>query len=232
MMSGLGILTGMPVEANIAKSAMKTADTDCLVEFSEADQDLARARVAHLIEEGVTTLMSFGIAGGLSSDVKTGDLIIPTKIVSPAGEHFNTDFVWQKKVCRTLDKAGIRYHEGNLLGSVYAVAEASEKKALAVQHQALAVDMESHVVAEQAAAAGLSIRVIRAVADGADDTLPPAALAAMTESGFIAQASKVTKHLFRYPGELPALMRLARNTQKALTTLKRATALTPSILSA
>lgn len=230
MMSPLGILTGMPVEAKIARTAIEKSKADGLVQFSDADPDLARSRAAFLVEEGATTLMSFGIAGGLSSDVKTGDLIIPTKIIAPSGIHFNTDFVWQKKVCRTLEDAGIPYHEGNILGSNYAVADASEKRSLAVQHQALAVDMESHVVAEQAAQSGMSLRVIRAVADAADDTLPPAALAAMTESGFLAQATKVTRHLFKHPGELPQLLRLAGNTQRALAALKKAGALTPSIL--
>ncbi len=230
-MSPLGILTGMPVEAKIAKSAAAKLSDSCLVEFSEADPNLARARTSQLIDAGASTLMSFGIAGGLSTDVATGDLVIPTQIISPSGEHYNTDFVWQRKVCRVLEDAGIRHHVGNLLGSEYAVADASEKKNLAVQHGALAVDMESHIVAEQATAAGVSIRVIRAVADASDDTLPPAALAAMTESGFVAQASKVMRHLLRHPGELPPLLRLARNTQTALAALKRASALSPSLLS-
>lgn len=230
-MSPIGILTGMPVEAKIAQSAATKVDGDCLVEYCDADPDLARSKVAQLIEAGASTLMSFGIAGGLSSDVATGDLIIPTKIIAPSGEAFNTDFVWQSKVCRTLEKAGITHHTGNLLGSAYAVAEATEKRSLAVQFQALAVDMESHVVADAAAQAGMSIRVIRAVADPASETLPAAALAAMTESGFFAQATKVTRHLFSSPGELPQLLRLARHTQKALNTLKQASALSPSILS-
>ena len=229
-MSPLGILTGMPVEANIARSALSKAKGDGLIEFADADVDLARARTLQLIESGASTLMSFGIAGGLSSDVKTGDLIIPTKIIAPDGTCFNTDFIWQKKVCRILAEAGVPYHEGAMLGSNSAVAEADEKKLLAVQHQALAVDMESHVVAEIAAQAGTSLRVVRAVADNANDTLPPAALAAMTESGFVAQATKVTRHLFSHPGELPQLLKLARNTQAALSALKRATALCPNIL--
>ncbi len=231
-MSPLGILTGMPVEANIAKTALAKSNAEGLVAFSDANYDLARARTSGLISDGASTLMSFGIAGGLSSDVATGDLIIPTKIIAPSGEQFSTDFVWQTKVCRILEDAGIRFHQGTMLGSNEAVADAADKKRLAVEHQALAVDMESHVVAELAAQSGMSLRVIRAVADAANDTLPPAALAAMTESGFVAQATKVTRHLFSHPGELPQLLRLASNTQKALGALKKASALTPSILAA
>jgi adenosylhomocysteine nucleosidase len=97
----------------------------------------------------------------------------------------------------------------------------SRKAALNRQSGAIAVDLESHLVAEAAAAAGLPFAALRAVADPAERALPPAALIGLDATGHPA-LGRILLSLARQPAQLPALLRLARDTRRALATLRRA----------
>ena len=58
-----------------------------------------------------------------------------------------------------------------------------EKRALYLETGALAVDMESHIVARIGAARGLPVAAIRVITDPARRALPQAALAAVRPNG-------------------------------------------------
>jgi hypothetical protein len=115
-------------------------------------------------------------------------------------------------------------------GSDQAVASAAAKAALHEQTSALAVDMESHIVADVAARAGVAFAVVRAVADPVQRSLPPAALIGLDEKGRPALGAVVVS-LIQAPGQLPALLRAAVDARAALAALARATsALQPAFL--
>ncbi len=65
--------------------------------------------------------------------------------------------------------------------------------------------------------------VLRAVADPAGFALPPAAAIGLDEAGRIALLP-VLGSILRHPGQVPALLRLARHTRAALAALERAAA--------
>jgi adenosylhomocysteine nucleosidase len=85
----------------------------------------------------------------------------------------------------------------------------------------LAVDLESHAVAEFASGAGMPFVVIRAIADPQDRALPQAALEALRPDGHV-RARGILGGVIRQPGQLLALFRLGRDSAAALATLRRA----------
>ena len=99
------------------------------------------------------------------------------------------------------------------------VVDAAAKAALHTATGALAVDMESHVVAPAAVAHGLRFAVVRVISDGADRGLPKAAQAGMKKDGGM-DLPAVLKSLAANPRQLPALIRTGREAEVAFRRLK------------
>lgn len=144
---------------------------------------------------GVTSMLySIGIAGALDPALRPGDVVIDGDTTVPGA---------------------IR---GSIIGGDRIVATAAEKAALRRETGATAVDMETHIAARVAARHGLPFLAIRAISDIADGDLPPAALVGMAPDGGMA-LGPVLRSLACRPGQLPALMRLGRDTGLALRNL-------------
>ena len=109
---------------------------------------------------------------------------------------------------------------GAVIGSEAPLATAAEKAATFSQTGAVAVDMESHIAARVAERHGLPFAALRVISDMADTTLPPAALAGMRPDGGVAIGA-VLGSLLQSPAQLPALIRTARDAEKAFRTLGR-----------
>ena len=108
------------------------------------------------------------------------------------------------------------------------VATGDAKRALAARTGAVAVDMESHGVAEVAARAGLPFLIVRAVADRSDQAVPRAALGAIDAQGDIRHLALIGRLLAR-PWEIGALIALGRSSGRGLATLRRVAALAPGL---
>ncbi len=100
------------------------------------------------------------------------------------------------------------------------VATAADKRALFMATGAEAVDLESGAVGIVADRHRLPFAVLRAVCDPAGTTLPPAALLALDQAGAIG-LWRVAHSVLGAPGQLPALLRLARDAGRARTALVR-----------
>jgi hypothetical protein len=83
---------------------------------------------------------------------------------------------------------------------------------------ALIIDMESHVAAQVAREHGLPFAFIRVISDRADQDLPPAVTCGLKPDGSMA-ILPVLAALLRNPGQLPALIRTARDTDRAMRAL-------------
>jgi adenosylhomocysteine nucleosidase len=95
----------------------------------------------------------------------------------------------------------------------HVVGTPAEKRLLAAQHDADAVDMESAAVAEACAARGVPFRAVRAVSDTADTALSPDLVRLL--SGGNVSPWKAIKALVRRPALLGEFLRLARDTKLA-----------------
>ena len=111
---------------------------------------------------------------------------------------------------RALRTALPHAHLGTALGQDRIAATATEKAALRAATGASIVDMESHIAARVAARHALPFAFLRAIADRADEDLPPAALIGMNPDGSMA-LGRVLWSLARRPAQLPALVRTGRS---------------------
>lgn len=84
----LGVVTGLKSEAKLLKSL----DLACVSTGGQARE--ARRKIDRLIAEGATGLISFGIAGALSPELRTGDLIIADAVANDIGEVWQTHQPW------------------------------------------------------------------------------------------------------------------------------------------
>jgi adenosylhomocysteine nucleosidase len=200
----LGIVTGLTAEARIAALLGR------VLAGGGSAEGAARA-ATRLADEGATTLLSFGLAGGLCASMVPGTIVIPSIVITEDGR-FTADAAVSARL------GGVT--APSLFASTTVVARAGDKQVLACRTGALAVDMESGAVAAVAQARGLVFAVLRAVCDTADADLPPAALVALNARGAIG-LGRVAASVLRRPGQIPALLRLASQAAIARAALVR-----------
>jgi hopanoid-associated phosphorylase len=177
-----------------------------------------RERTTALVEEAVrraSCLMSFGIAGALSPDLRAGDVVISAEVVSD-GQRWRADEGFQDRVGELTREIGA--YRGAVLGADAILATELAKSRAWTETGALAVDLESAVVARIASQAGIPFLVVRTIADTAFRELPPAALIPLSEAG-TPNLARVLISLLRRPRQLGTLIGLARETRMALLAL-------------
>jgi hopanoid-associated phosphorylase len=211
----IAAVTGLAAEARIARRIGWRAVA------AGADAERTRRAMAQLVADGARALVSFGICGGLDPALSPGALILPQVVISEDGRRLRVDAALRSVLAAVLGRARVVALGGDVLGAARAADTPARKAALNRQSGAVAVDLESHLVADAAAAAGLPFAVLRAVADPAERALPPAALISLGAGGRPAPG-RILWSLVRQPAQLPALLQLARDTRHALAALRRA----------
>ncbi|GAB2178746.1 phosphorylase family protein [Dongia sp. agr-C8] len=205
----LGIVTGMASEARIFGA-------DALTISAGGDQAATRAGIATLIANGADRLVSFGIAGALDPSLNPGDLIIGGAVRTAQGDRMPVDQRWLVHLTTHLGNARV----ADVFGSTAIAAAAAQKAVLYRDTGAACVDQESHWVADAAHANHLPFIVVRAIADRAGDSLPPAVLVGLDSQGN-PRTGAVIGALLRDPSQLPGLIRVALQTRRALRSLLR-----------
>jgi adenosylhomocysteine nucleosidase len=225
----LGVVAGLAVEAEIAGQVQPSGGSSRrLIAVSGADSARARTLAEGQIAEGVGALLSFGIAGGLAPQARSGRLLLPEAVLLPAGGQIACDPAWRAALANCLRSKGLEAEAAPLQGSDRAIASPQDKADLHRTQGAFAVDMESHAVAAAAQAAGLPFLVLRAVADPAGRSLPGWALSATGADGRLRLGAALGA-LCRRPWDLPASIRLGWETRRALNALGRAVRLCPGL---
>jgi hypothetical protein len=110
-----------------------------------------------------------------------------------------------------------------LVGRDEPTGSPEEKAELFARSGAGAIDMESHAVAEVAAARNVPFLVIRAIADPAKRRLPPWLSAVIGTDGR-PLPRPLLAGLAAHPGDLAALLRLGGDARRALKALRRVAA--------
>jgi adenosylhomocysteine nucleosidase len=196
---------GLAAEARIARAA----GFQVIVGAGDPQRTAALAEAA---VRQARCLVSFGIAGGLAPHLRPGDVVLSAEVI---GDHRH----WQA-VERFPGKIGdlarqIGATEGPVLGAGGILATRDAKARAWRDTGALAVDLESAIVARAAEAAGIPFLVLRTIADPASRALPPAALIPLAEDGTPA-FFRVLAEILRRPRQIAALCGLARETRQAL----------------
>jgi len=189
-----------------------------------------RATVASkaLLEKGVTTLLSWGSAGGLAPQLSAGSLILPKTVIASDQSLYHVDIGWHKRLCHRLE-GRLSFHTDPLVESATVVWSAAEKAVLFRETGAVGVDMESAAVAAVAQEAGIPFLVVRAVADPMGTTIPKNALNVFDEFGRL-NFFNLIQGLVQHPTGLFVLLRIGRNYRAALRTLAAVARLTENDL--
>ena len=160
-------------------------------------------------------IISIGIAGGLAPGLPVGQWVVADAVLVD-GESLSTDPAWTSRLAARLPEAA----RGVLLGVNAMVAEATQKASLHSTTGAVAVDMESHIVARVARRHRLSFAAARVISDAAHHDLPPAVLVGMKSDGGI-DLPAVLRSLLANPGQLPALIRTGLEAERGFRALLR-----------
>jgi hopanoid-associated phosphorylase len=206
------VVVGMAFEARIA------AGLGVPVICGGDGKNLSSA-LTHAMAAGCGGLISFGVAGGLAPDLQPGNCIIGSAILDDAAQR-PTDSRWAQRLMRIIPGAIL----GPIAGVREPIAHAAEKRALHQRTGAIAVDMESHIVAQAAAQHGVPVAAIRVVVDPAERTIPRSALVGTRADGTIDPLA-IMRSLMRYPRDLGGLVQMSFDARAARTTLVRGSAL-------
>jgi adenosylhomocysteine nucleosidase len=200
--------SGLAAEARIARAA----GFQVIVGAGDPRRTAALVKIA---ARQAKCLVSFGIAGGLAPHLRPGDVIL-------SGEVIGGDRRWVSDPRFHRQLTGLARHigavEGPVLGAADILATEEDKAQAWLDTGALAVDLESAIVAATAEAAGIPFLVLRTIADPATRKLPPAALIPLAVDGTPA-VIRVLGEVLRRPRQIAALFGLARETRQALTAL-------------
>ena len=128
-------------------------------------------------------LLVIGFAGGTSTDLRRGDLVIPTTVSSIGGSPINWDTQGLSEsmspdpamlTCARIvvEMAGIESTSGPLVSLPSIARTANMKSWIGDRLSVAAVDLESHTVCSIASEAGIPFLVVRSVVDAVDFNLP------------------------------------------------------------
>lgn len=169
---------------------------------------------------GPAALLSVGLAGGCAPDIRPGEVVVGTAVgPRPGGEWLDADPGLTARARTALAAARLPHRLGRLLTAGAVVATPAAKAEVWARHAAVAVDMESAHVLAWAAAAGVPALAVRAVADGPDESLPPALLGALRPDGSVRPGALLG--WLRRPRLLAAAWRAWRQSAAALDHLAR-----------
>ena len=206
------IVTGLVQEARIAAGPGMT------VICSSSDPQQLRALLTVVDPSSIRGVISFGVAGGLDPELKSGDVVVATEVMDGdtrwlAGLALNEELIANVALGRR------RVVRGGLAGVEQVIAARAKKAALWSQTGAAAVDMESHIAAAYAAEVGLPFAALRVISDPASRALPALAMAAIKPNGDI-DLRKVLRGVARNPLTLRALVSTGIDFNRALRSLR------------
>lgn len=156
-------------------------------------------RLPTITRDQVRGVIMAGLGGALAPELKVGDVVIqglPERV--------------------PVFSDGVR--AGRLTTATGIVAGPAEKAALFRETGALAVDMETCRTEAWARETGVPFLAVRAISDTAHERLDPAVLGFVDSDGR-PRIGRVLRHLAGHPTKLPAILRLGRASQFALSRL-------------
>ena len=201
------VVVGMTREAKILdgpEALIGGGDAAALADRLEAE-----------LSQGAAGVVSFGLCGALTPELKVGDLVVGEAAVD--AETFPTDPRWMERVAAALPGAA----RGRFAWARQPVATAKEKAETRERTGAVAVDLESYVAGRFARKYAVPFAIVRAVSDAADRTLPHAAQVGLGSDGRPALGA-VLASLRDNPWQIGGLVRTALEAEDGFHALERA----------
>ena len=208
------IVTGLKQEARIA------AGPGLTVICSSSNPVQLREMMTSFDPATIRGIVSFGVAGGLNPTLKSGDIVIASRIVTAKRS-------WTTEASLTENLEALPSHRrrrraivsGVLAGVEEVVTGQVGKAALRATTGADAVDMESHIAARYAEFNGLPFAAVRVISDPAHRALPELTMNAIKPNGNV-DMWKVMRGIARNPRTIPHLISTGRDFNRALRSLR------------
>ena len=206
-------------ESLTRKSHIKIEGLD-LIEGSYKDKGLALATIGiggKRSREMVTllrekcrpeALVCVGYAGGASSGVGVGDLVLYTE-TRRLDSSLACNEALLEKARRTLEDAELSYHVGTGVTVSKMIGDPKAKRLIGEQLGVEAIDMESYPVVEAANMFDLPVLVVRAITDTVDQRLPN--LASILNATGQVSTGRALSYAATHPLAIYPMLRLSRS---------------------
>jgi adenosylhomocysteine nucleosidase len=231
----IAIITALKEElAAVQAGIPESAHSSVLFVRGGVGWDSAEAAVKKIVTSQSVPLLicSSGFCGGLSPELAVGDIVLPDRLTGLGlGEKYAITFdgpevgersfgVVMNALRDAFTAANIKHHAGAMVSVRAPVTQTKEKHKLGVDRKAVAVDMESFAIADNAFRKA-PVFVLRAVSDSVDDELPPEVGGFLDESGDV-RVGNVAKFVIGGPKNVKTLWDLKARTDKANASLTAA----------
>lgn len=210
----VGVITGVRNEADALRLVMSEKNSP-IVRFSGARAAVAATSVDELLSLGVGGILSFGSAGGLSPDLKPGDLIVGREIATASGDMWQCDKEWTRRLSEHLEV------ESQIVFGSDRIADVSAKSRIFRESTAVAIDMESHILASKAAKHGLPVAVLRAIVDPNDFEIPSWVMDSVRPNGTVSLLP-IISGMCIFPWQIGRLATLGSYNKSAMESLSGA----------
>jgi adenosylhomocysteine nucleosidase len=180
----------------------------------------AAANAPRVLDEvrEVELVILTGVAGALADNLEIGNLVLADRLMTREGDNatpvqtIEVPRIHLEMVSVALDTTGIEHSRGGILTVRYPLATEAEKRRAGQSTGAIAVDMETAVIAREAAARGIPYVAMRTIMDTVEHDLAGAGLA--DEHGKV-RPFRAAAALARNPAMVAGVVRLVRNLRKA-----------------
>ena len=174
----IGLIATLPAEARCLTDQVIDLDTPvqinqqlvCLTCGVGAER--AHQAAQRLLALDIKALVSWGTAGALIREFRSGDLFIPDIIYSARVDTYIPDSDWRRRIIEALGRTSVTIRTGPLAETTNILTSARQKSDLHTKTGASATDMETSAIIKSAHAAGLPCIAIRSIVDEADMALP------------------------------------------------------------
>ena len=220
----VGILVAMAAECRsltprrVPSGGCLALDDNCVVGLSGAGPVAAKRTTAALADAGAGAIISWGCAAALASELKPGDLVLPTQIVCEDGTPLDTAETWRQELSSILAERMVVY-SGLLAERGHIVASEKEKRTIFNTTGAIALDMESAAAARAAKSLDLPFLAVRSIVDPVDVTIPPSIAASFDKNGILNVPKMLARSLLN-PIDFLGVIRLGKHFSAAMDTLR------------
>jgi adenosylhomocysteine nucleosidase len=181
------------------------AGREIVIVHSGMGMDSASARIGTFLDSHTPSLwIAAGFAGGLSPDLRVGDILTVRNFSDPD---------------RFSDIASLPAHTGTLITTKSVVQTAEQKRDLARHTGAVAVDMETAAIHRLCAARGIPMLSIRAISDAVSQDLPVPAAVWFDPARQRPRPLPLLLHLASHPARILPFARFVRGVNSARSSL-------------
>jgi len=187
----------------------RMADVPVLLGMTGDGPARASASISSLLRDfPVSFLVGAGAAGALDPSLRTGEILVASRVVDEAGEAPAPDVSLVSKAVALGAKPATFVTVARPITSSREKSEVARRFGAADTTGAV-VDMESAAWARAVASHGIPFVILRAVSDNFEEELPAFLSSCMAADGSIDRAA-VARRLVLHPAALPRLLRVRR----------------------